>query len=157
MKHQFRKRNGPSRCNFCAVLDQDGHDLESANDSVELPAKCGILRLCRTAPESDDADLLNCQVREDNKTQNLRGNYKFGFRLPEGSAEDGPDAIIVDMSNTSEVILPKIAQERLNRLETPHRQDRSDRARLRGIAAFAASCPEAGFKVTGFDIDARRR
>ena len=64
----------------------------------------------------------------------------------------GSDAIIVDVSNASEVVLPQIAQELLNRLE-------SRTARIGVIGLGYVGLPlslllsEAGFKVTGFDID----
>ena len=62
------------------------------------------------------------------------------------------DAIIVDMSITNEVVLPQIAQERLKRLE-------SRTAKIGVIGLGYVGLPlslllsEAGFKVTGFDID----
>jgi UDP-N-acetyl-D-glucosamine dehydrogenase len=58
----------------------------------------------------------------------------------------------VDVSNTSEDVLPRIAQELLNRLE-------SRTARIGVIGLGYVGLPlsllfsEAGFKVTGFDID----
>ena len=67
----------------------------------------------------------------------------------------GADAIIVDMSNTKQVVLPQIAQERFKRLE-------SRTAKLGVIGLGYVGLPlslllsEAGFKVTGFDIDAKK-
>ena len=67
----------------------------------------------------------------------------------------GVDAIIVTMSNTSQVVLPKIAQERLKRLEA-----RTANIGVIGLGyvglPLSLLLSEAGFKVTGFDIDARR-
>ena len=65
------------------------------------------------------------------------------------------DAIIEDMSNTKRVVLPKIAQERFNRLE-------NHTAKIGVIGLGYVGLPlslllsEAGFKVTGFDIDAKK-
>lgn len=67
----------------------------------------------------------------------------------------GLDAIIVDMPNTSQIVLPQIAQERFNRLA-------ARTARVGVIGLGYAGLPlslllsAAGFKVTGFDIDAMR-
>ena len=67
-----------------------------------------------------------------------------------GSAQ--ADAIIVNVLNTREIVLPQIAQELLNRLE-------SRTARIGVIGLGYVGLPlslllcEAGFKVTGFDID----
>jgi UDP-N-acetyl-D-glucosamine dehydrogenase len=67
----------------------------------------------------------------------------------------GVDAIIVDMLNTSEAVLPQIAQERLNRL-----QSRTANIGVIGLGyvglPLSLLLSEAGFKVTGFDIDARK-
>src|ERR1035438_5278508 len=67
----------------------------------------------------------------------------------------GVDAIIVDMSNTSQAVLPQIAQERLDRLEA-----RTARIGVIGLGyvglPLSLLLSEAGFKVTGFDIDARK-
>ena len=68
---------------------------------------------------------------------------------------NGADAIIVDMSNTKQVVLPQIAQERFKRLE-------SHTAKIGVIGLGYVGLPlslllsEAGFKVTGFDIDAKK-
>ena len=65
------------------------------------------------------------------------------------------DAIIGDMSNTKQVVLPQIAQERFKRLE-------SRTARIGVIGLGYVGLPlslllsEAGFKVTGFDIDNKK-
>ena len=67
----------------------------------------------------------------------------------------GADAIIVDMSNTKQVVLPQIAQERFKRLE-------SRTAKIGVIGLGYVGLPlslllsEAGFKVTGFDIDTKK-
>ena len=57
------------------------------------------------------------------------------------------------MSNTSQAVLPKIAQERLNRL-----QARNASIGVIGLGyvglPLSLLLSEAGFKVTGFDIDA---
>src|SRR4030088_615623 len=59
------------------------------------------------------------------------------------------------MSNTSEVVLPQIAQERMERME-------SRTAKIGVIGLGYVGLPlslllsEAGFKVTGFDIDAKK-
>src|SRR5258708_34362822 len=59
------------------------------------------------------------------------------------------------MSITNEVVLPKIAQERMERME-------SRTARIGVIGLGYVGLPlslllsEAGFKVTGFDIDAKK-
>jgi UDP-N-acetyl-D-glucosamine dehydrogenase len=65
------------------------------------------------------------------------------------------DAIIVTMSSTKQVVLPKIAQERLKRME-------SRTAKIGVIGLGYVGLPlslllsEAGFKVTGFDIDTKK-
>jgi UDP-N-acetyl-D-glucosamine dehydrogenase len=65
------------------------------------------------------------------------------------------DAIIGDMSNTKQVVLPQIAQERFKRLE-------SRTAKIGVIGLGYVGLPlslllsEAGFKVTGFDIDTKK-
>jgi UDP-N-acetyl-D-glucosamine dehydrogenase len=65
------------------------------------------------------------------------------------------DAIIVSMSNTSQTVLPQIAQERLNRLEA-----RTAKIGVIGLGyvglPLSLLLSEAGFKVTGFDIDAKK-
>src|SRR5258708_9426881 len=65
------------------------------------------------------------------------------------------DAIIVTMSITEQVVLPKIAQERMKRMET-----RTARIGVIGLGyvglPLSLLLSEAGFKVTGFDIDARK-
>src|ERR1700675_3338760 len=65
------------------------------------------------------------------------------------------DAIIVDMPNISEAVLPQIARERLNRMET-----RTARIGVIGLGyvglPLSLLLSEAGFKVTGFDIDAKK-
>src|SRR5882757_1703544 len=66
------------------------------------------------------------------------------------------DAIIVTMSITNQaVVLPKIAQERMTRMET-----RTARIGVIGLGyvglPLSLLLSEAGFKVTGFDIDARK-
>src|SRR5882757_6331681 len=66
------------------------------------------------------------------------------------------DAIIVTMSITNQVVvLPKIAQERMERMET-----RTARIGVIGLGyvglPLSLLLSEAGFKVTGFDIDARK-
>jgi UDP-N-acetyl-D-glucosamine dehydrogenase len=64
------------------------------------------------------------------------------------------DAIIVTMSITNEV-LPKIAQERMKRMET-----RTASIGVIGLGyvglPLSLLLSEAGFKVTGFDIDAKK-
>ena len=59
------------------------------------------------------------------------------------------------MSNTSQAVLPKIAQERLNRL-----QARNASIGVIGLGyvglPLSLLLSEAGFKVTGFDIDAKK-
>ena len=59
------------------------------------------------------------------------------------------------MSNTSQVVLPQIAQERLNRLEA-----RTAKIGVIGLGyvglPLSLLLSEAGFKVTGFDIDAKK-
>src|SRR5260370_25626857 len=65
------------------------------------------------------------------------------------------DAIIVTMSITNPVVLPKIAEERMKRMET-----RTARIGVIGLGyvglPLSLLLSEAGFKVTGFDIDARK-
>jgi UDP-N-acetyl-D-glucosamine dehydrogenase len=65
------------------------------------------------------------------------------------------DAIIVDMSNASRVDLPQIAQQRLDRLKT-----RTARIGVIGLGyvglPLSLLLSDAGFKVTGFDIDAKK-
>src|SRR5882724_13338064 len=66
------------------------------------------------------------------------------------------DAIIVTMSITNQaVVLPKIAQERRDRIET-----RTARIGVIGLGyvglPLSLLLSEAGFKVTGFDIDAKK-
>src|SRR5579862_5438833 len=74
------------------------------------------------------------------------------FVQPEGGRAN---AIIDTMSTTHQVVLPKIAQERMNRLE-------SRTAKIGVIGLGYVGLPlslllsEAGFKVTGFDIDAKK-
>src|ERR1035441_4154707 len=59
------------------------------------------------------------------------------------------------MSNTSQAVLPQIAQERLDRLE-----ERTAKVGVIGLGyvglPLSLLLSEAGFKVTGFDIDARK-
>ncbi len=66
-----------------------------------------------------------------------------------------PDAIIVSMSTTNQAVLPKIAQERLDRL-----QARTARIGVIGLGyvglPLSLLLSEAGFKVTGFDIDEKK-
>jgi UDP-N-acetyl-D-glucosamine dehydrogenase len=68
---------------------------------------------------------------------------------------DKPNAIIVIMLTTTEVALPQIAQERLERLK-------SRTAKIGVIGLGYVGLPlslllsDAGFKVTGFDIDAKK-
>ena len=65
------------------------------------------------------------------------------------------NAIIVTMSTTNQVVLPKIAQERMKRLET-----RTAKIGVIGLGyvglPLSLLLSEAGFKVTGFDIDAKK-
>ena len=67
----------------------------------------------------------------------------------------GLDAIIGSMSNTGQVVLPQIAQERLDRLKT-----RTARVGVIGLGyvglPLSLLLAEAGFKVTGFDIDVKK-
>jgi UDP-N-acetyl-D-glucosamine dehydrogenase len=67
----------------------------------------------------------------------------------------GVDAIIVNMSTTNPIVLPQIAQERLNRLEA-----RTARIGVIGLGyvglPLSLLLSEAGFKVTGFDIDVKK-
>jgi UDP-N-acetyl-D-glucosamine dehydrogenase len=68
---------------------------------------------------------------------------------------DGANAIIETMSTTRQVVLPKIAQERMNRLKARN-------AKIGVIGLGYVGLPlslllsEAGFKVTGFDIDDKK-
>jgi len=66
-----------------------------------------------------------------------------------------PDAIIVIMLTSSQVALPKIAQERMNRLEA-----RTAKIGVIGLGyvglPLSLLLSEAGFKVTGFDIDTKK-
>src|ERR1700759_3341474 len=59
------------------------------------------------------------------------------------------------MSITEQVVLPKIAQERMKRMET-----RTARIGVIGLGhvglPLSLLLSEAGFKVTGFDIDAKK-
>ena len=61
----------------------------------------------------------------------------------------------MDMSNTSQIVLPQIAQDRLNRLEA-----RTARIGVIGLGyvglPLSLLLSEAGFKVTGFDIDTKK-
>src|ERR1700749_254674 len=65
------------------------------------------------------------------------------------------NAIIEDMSTTNQVVLPKIAQDRMKRLE-------AHTAKIGVIGLGYVGLPlslllsEAGFKVTGFDIDTKK-
>src|ERR1700733_13805188 len=65
------------------------------------------------------------------------------------------NAIIKTMSTTHQVVLPKIAQERMNRLET-----RTAKIGVIGLGyvglPLSLLLSEAGFKVTGFDIDQKK-
>src|ERR1022692_2840232 len=67
----------------------------------------------------------------------------------------GLNAIIVAMSNTNRIVLPRIAQERLDRLK-----DHTARIGVIGLGyvglPLSLLLSEAGFKVTGFDIDTRK-
>ena len=65
------------------------------------------------------------------------------------------DAIIVDMSNTSQIVMPQIAQERFNRLEARTAKIGVIGLGYVGLPLSLLLC-EAGFKVTGFDIDAKK-
>src|ERR1035441_3599977 len=60
-----------------------------------------------------------------------------------------------DMSNTSRAVLPQIAQDCLDRLEA-----RTAKIGVIGLGyvglPLSLLLSEAGFKVTGFDIDARK-
>src|ERR1700737_2903595 len=76
------------------------------------------------------------------------------MRLSCGFCCGKTDAIIVTMSITNKV-LPKIAQERMKRMET-----RTARIGVIGLGyvglPLSLLLSEAGFKVTGFDIDAKK-
>src|ERR1700737_3931061 len=76
------------------------------------------------------------------------------MRLSCGFCCGKTDAIIVTMSITNKV-LPKIAQERMKRMET-----RTARIGVIGLGyvglPLSLLLAEAGFKVTGFDIDAKK-
>jgi UDP-N-acetyl-D-glucosamine dehydrogenase len=65
------------------------------------------------------------------------------------------NAIIENMSTTQQVVLPKIAQERMKRLET-----RTAKVGVIGLGyvglPLSLLFSEAGFKVTGFDIDTKK-
>ena len=65
------------------------------------------------------------------------------------------NAIIGTMSTTNQVVLPKIAQERMKRLET-----RTAKIGVIGLGyvglPLSLLLSEAGFKVTGFDIDTKK-
>src|SRR5271168_979008 len=65
------------------------------------------------------------------------------------------NAIIGTMSTTNQVALPRIAQERMKRLET-----RTAKIGVIGLGyvglPLSLLLSEAGFKVTGFDIDAKK-
>src|ERR1035438_7980576 len=67
----------------------------------------------------------------------------------------GLNAIIVDMSNISRIVLPQIARKRLDRLEA-----RTAKIGVVGLGyvglPLSLLLSEAGFKVTGFDIDTRK-
>ncbi len=67
----------------------------------------------------------------------------------------GASAIIVDMPKTTEVVLPKIAAERMKRIET-----RTAKIGVIGLGyvglPLSLLLSEAGFKVTGFDIDEKK-
>lgn len=67
----------------------------------------------------------------------------------------GANAIIVDMPKTSELVLPRIAAERLSRLET-----RTARIGVIGLGyvglPLSLLLSEAGFTVMGFDIDTKK-
>src|ERR1700731_3358607 len=78
----------------------------------------------------------------------MRLSFSFGC--------GGVNAIIVTMSITNQaVVLPKIAQERMKRMET-----RTARVGVIGLGyvglPLSLLLSEAGFKVTGFDIDAKK-
>src|ERR1700757_3242033 len=79
------------------------------------------------------------------------GSMRLSFSFGCG----GANAIIVTMSITEQVVLPKIAQERMKRMET-----RTARIGVIGLGyvglPLSLLLSEAGFKVTGFDIDARK-
>src|SRR5277367_6245870 len=65
------------------------------------------------------------------------------------------NAIIETMSTTNQVVLPKLAQERMKRLET-----RTAKIGVIGLGyvglPLSLLLSEAGFKVTGFDIDNKK-
>jgi UDP-N-acetyl-D-glucosamine dehydrogenase len=67
----------------------------------------------------------------------------------------GVDVIVEDMLNTSQVVLPQIAQERFDRL-----QARTASIGVIGLGyvglPLSLLLSEAGFKVKGFDIDERK-
>src|ERR1700731_3779664 len=79
------------------------------------------------------------------------------MRLLCGASEESRDAIIEIMSTmtTSQVVLPEIAQDRMKRLE-------AHTAKIGVIGLGYVGLPlslllsEAGFKVTGFDIDTKK-
>ena len=78
-----------------------------------------------------------------------------GIRVVPIGKQAGADAIIGDMPDASQSALPQIAKERLDRLK-------SQRARIGVIGLGYVGLPlslimsEAGFTVTGFDIDASK-
>src|ERR1700760_3242545 len=77
------------------------------------------------------------------------------MRLLCGFGSGEADAIIVTMSITEQVVLPKIAQERMKRMET-----RTARIGVIGLGyvglPLSLLLSEAGFTVTGFDIDTKK-
>src|ERR1700729_1992773 len=77
------------------------------------------------------------------------------MRLLCSLGEEMRNAIIGTMSTTNQVVLPKIAQERMKRLET-----RTAKIGVIGLGyvglPLSLLLSEAGFKVTGFDIDTKK-
>src|SRR5260370_37344323 len=90
-------------------------------------------------------------------TPGWRRSAQGSMRLSCGFGYGKADAIIVTMSITNQVVvLPKIAQERMKRMET-----RTARIGVIGLGYVrlprAPLLSEARFKVTGFDIHAKER
>ena len=103
---------------------------------------------------------VNCEVLFIALQNRPQGTHQIlcEVKIPASEKHKGvkrPDAIIGDMSNTSQVVLPQIAQERLNRLKT-----RTAEIGVIGLGyvglPLSLLLSEAGFKVTGFDIDGKK-
>jgi UDP-N-acetyl-D-glucosamine dehydrogenase len=109
-----------------------------------------------TRPLSSEASVLLVRSRVRRQLTCIRGAIiSLDTDSRKNTRANRADAIISDMLTTNQVVLPKIAQERLKRLE-------SRTAKIGVIGLGYVGLPlslllsEAGFKVTGFDIDTNK-